>query len=317
MIHNLAFKFTDQKELLILDQTLLPEKKEFIQITNPKDMLVAIQTLKVRGANLIGITAGFCLAQYAFKNPKTKDFDKWAKALCQARPTALHLSKAVNLIKRAKTAEEKLNQALNFYEKDKKDCEQMAHIALKLINKKDSLLTYCNTGALATSSAGTALGVIKKAFQKFKNLHVFVAETRPLYQGARLTCWELNEHKIPCTLICDNMLADMMSKHKIQKVFVGADCIALNGDTANKIGTYNLAVICRHFDIPFYVVAPTSAINTKLKTGKEIPIEQRDPKEVSPYWAFQNGVSVKNPAFDITNKELITGIITEKNIWKP
>ena len=315
MIQTLAFKFRPKKDFFILDQSLLPEKKEFLKIENPKQMALAIKNLKVRGANLIGITAGFSLAQYAFKNPKTKHLNSLAKMLIQARPTAVHLSKAIERIMKQKTVEEKLNQAINFYEEDKKACKQIARLSKPLIKKGDGLLTYCNTGSLATGGIGTALGVIKQAFKDNKQIHVYACETRPVNQGSRLTFWELREEKIPATLICDNMLAPLMSEKKIQKAFVGADRISANRDTANKIGTYNLALICRHFKVPFYVVAPTSTIDKTLKSGKEIPIEQRDPKEISSYWA-KGKADIWNPSFDITPKELITGIITEKEIIK-
>ena len=279
-------------------------------------MASAIKNLKVRGANLIGITAGFSLAQYAFKNPKTKHLNSLAKMLSQSRPTAVHLSKAIERIMKEKTAEGKLNQALAFYQEDKKACEHIARLSRPLIKKGDGLLTYCNAGSLATAGPGTALGVIKQAFKDKKQIHVYACETRPIDQGSRLTFWELREENIPSTLICDNMLASLISQKKIQKAFVGADRISRNGDTANKIGTYNLAVICRHFKIPFYVVAPTSTIDQSIKTGKDIPIEQRDPKEISPHWTKAKA-DIWNPSFDITPKKLITGIITEKEIIKP
>lgn len=316
MIQSLAFKFHPQKDFFILDQTLLPGKKEFIKIENPEQMASAIKSLKVRGANLIGITAGFSLAQYALKNPTAKDLTIQAEILKIARPTAVHLSKAIDLILKQQTPQEKLNQAINFYEEDKKACEQMAKLSKPLIEKGDGLLTYCNAGSLATGGEGTALGIIKQAFKDNKQIYVYACETRPVNQGSRLTFWELQEEQIPSTLICDNMLASLMSKQKIQKAFVGADRISANGDTANKIGTYNLALICRHFKVPFYVAAPTSTIDSTLKSGEDIPIEQRDPTEISSYWA-KNKADIWNPSFDITPKELITGIITEKEIIKP
>ena len=276
-------------------------------------MALAIKNLKVRGANLIGITAGFSLAQYALKNPKAKDLKKQAKLLKSSRPTAFPIFKVLDRLLKQKTAEGKLQQAIQFYEEDKKACDQMALLARPLIKKEEGLVTYCNTGSLATGGAGTALGAIKQAFKDKKQIHVYACETRPIQQGSRLTFWELQKEKIPATLICDNMLADLMSKKKIQKAFVGADRISANGDTANKIGTYNLALICRHFKIPFYVMAPSSTIDKKLRSGKHIPIEQRKPKEISPYWAKRKS-SIWNPSFDITPKKLITALITEKGI---
>ena len=317
MIRALTFKFRPGKDFFILDQTLLPEKKRFVKIESPAQMARAIKELKVRGANIIGITAGFSLAQYALlKRPSAKQFALQAGLLKKARPTAVHLSKAVDLIIRQKSPEQKLRQALAFYEEDTRACRQIARLAQPLIKKGDGLLTYCNAGALATSGEGTALGVIKQAFKEGKRIHAYACETRPVNQGARLSFWELRQTKIPSTLICDNMIASLIVEGKIQKAFVGADRISANGDTANKIGTLNLAVICRHFKIPFYVAAPVSTIDKNLKAGRQIPIEQRDPKEVSPYWAKMKA-TIKNPAFDITPKELISGIITENEIWRP
>ncbi|MCZ0932319.1 MAG: S-methyl-5-thioribose-1-phosphate isomerase [Oligoflexia bacterium] len=314
VIKTLAFKFRPAKDLLLLDQTLLPKKKAFIPIENPKHITRAIKALKVRGANLIGVTAGFSLAQYAFKNPKAKNLKSLAKQLSLARPTAVHLSQAVQKVMKQKSPSAKLNQAIALYEEDKKACESMAKKARPLIKTGDGILTYCNTGCLATAGIGTALGAIKQAFQDKKQIHVFVCETRPLNQGSRLTFWELNQEKIPCSLICDNMTAHLMSQKKIQKVFVGADRISKNGDTANKIGTYNLAVISHHFKIPFYVVAPSNTIDSQSQTGQKIPIEQRAGKEISSYWA-KHKTNIINPSFDVTPRHLITKIITEKGYY--
>lgn len=313
MIQTPAFKFYPKKKLLVLDQSLLPEKKKFIKIENPKQMARAIQKLQVRGANLIGILAGFSLAQYALKNPKIKNLNSMAKILKNSRPTAVHLSQAVDLIIQQKTPEEKIHKAIAHYNEDQKACEQIAKLSRPLIKSGDGILTYCNTGSLATGGIGTALGIIKQAFRDKKKIHIYTCETRPINQGSRLTFWELKQENIPSTLICDNMLADLMSKKKIHKAFVGADRISANGDTANKIGTYNLAVICRHFQIPFFVAAPSSTFDKSLPEGKHIPIEQRKTKEVSAYWS-KNKAKIWNPAFDITPKELISGIITEKEI---
>ena len=342
-IKTLALRFHPKRDFYILDQTLLPEKKVFIKIESPLQMSRAIRQMKVRGANLIGITAGFSLAQYAFKefqqekkqkrlkpqklkaqsSQKQKDFKLnksqrvkikvMAERLKEARPTAIHLSQAVDRALREKTALGMLQQALQIYKEDEKACEAMALQAQSLIKKGDQILTYCNTGSLATGGIGTALGVIKKAHQEKKNIHVFVCETRPYDQGSRLTFWELQQEKVPCTLICDNMLGALISEKKIHKAFVGADRISKNGDTANKIGTYNMALICKSFQVPFFVVAPEQTIDEKLKKGSLIPIEQRDPKEVSAYWA-KKGAGIWNPSFDITPRKLITGIITEKGL---
>ncbi|MBC6415857.1 MAG: S-methyl-5-thioribose-1-phosphate isomerase [Bdellovibrionales bacterium] len=314
-IEVLAFRFSPTKSFFILDQTLLPEKKKFISINHPRQMSKAIKDMKVRGANLIGITAAFSLAQYTYKNPKAKDILSLARELKESRPTAVHLAKAVDKVLKKKSPLGKLKQALSIYESDRKACDLMAQKAQSLLSKGEGILTYCNTGSLATGGIGTALGVIKKAFKKKKDLHVYVCETRPCNQGSRLTFWELKQENIACTLICDNMLAYLISQKKIHKAFVGADCISLNGDTANKIGTYNMAVICKHFKIPFYVVAPFHSIDASLKKGFSIPIELRPSKELSFYWS-QKGADIWNPSFDVTPHKLITGILTEKGFFK-
>lgn len=313
MIKTPAFLLEKTKDFLILDQSLLPDKKEFVKIKNPEDMTKAIKKLQVRGANLIGISAGFALAQYALTNPAQEDLNFWAKKLSKARPTARHLSLAVDRIMSKKNPEDKWLEAVKIFEEDQKLCEKLAQNGKDLISSKENILTYCNTGSLATGGIGTALGVIRQAFYDKKNIHVYVPETRPLDQGSRLTFWELSEEKIPCTLLCDNMLAELISNQKIGKAFVGADRISQNGDTANKIGTYSLAILCHHFQIPFYVVAPSSTIDKSLPTGESIKIEQRNPLEVSNYWGGKEA-SIRNPAFDVTPRKLITGIITEKGI---
>lgn len=326
-IKTLAFSFDPEKDFLILDQTLLPQKKVFIKIDSPLEMAKAIRQMKLRGANLIGITAGLSLAKYAFdkyalntqishKNSLTqlKAIKKMGERLKESRPTAVHLSQAVDKILQEATPLAMLKKAYQIYEEDKRACETMAAKAQIKIKKGDQILTYCNTGSLATGGIGTALGVIKKAHQRQKNIHVFVCETRPYDQGSRLTFWELQQEKIPCTLICDNMLSYFISQKKIDKAFVGADRISQKGDTANKIGTYNMAVVCKHFGIPFYVVAPQQSIDKKIKKASLIPIEQRDPKELSVYWARKKA-KIENPSFDITPRELITAIITEEAVF--
>ena len=313
MIKTLAFRFRPKKDFFILDQSLLPEKEKWIEIKNPRQMAKAIQDMKVRGANLIGITAGFSLAQYAFKNPKAKNLELLAKQLMTARPTAVHLSQAVAKIMNQDSPADKLKQALEIYLSDKKACSAIGETARPLIKQGDGILTYCNTGSLATGGEGTALAVIKQAFKDDKNIKVYVSETRPFNQGSRLTFWELEKEKIPCHLICDNMTAFLLSQKKVQKVFVGADRISQNGDTANKIGTYNLAVVCAYFKVPFYVAAPCQSIDPLIKKGSSIPIEFRDGKEISPYWSRKKS-SLLNPSFDITPRKLIQGIVTEKGI---
>lgn len=312
-IDILPLKYTPGKELLILDQTFLPEQKKFIKIEDPFRMAEAIQSLKVRGANIIGISAGLSLADFALKEPDSVLFQKAAGALKTARPTAVHLAKAVDHLLSFSSPEDRLKEAYRIWEEDKKACEKMASIGEKLILSGEGVLTFCNAGALATGGPGTALGIIKAAYKNKGPIHVYVCETRPVMQGARLTFWELEEEGIPCTLLCDNMAAALMAERKIQKVITGADRVSQNRDVANKTGTLSLAVLSHHFQIPFYVAAPSSTFDEECPTGREIPIEQRNPEEVSPFWSSKK-TSIHNPAFDITPFSLISGIVTEKEI---
>ena len=312
-IETPAIKYRPTKELSVLDQSLLPEKVQWMAVSDPEEMRSAIQNLKVRGANLIGVSAGFSLAEYALKTSSEEKIQKAGERLKSARPTAVHLFSAVNRILAGTTAKQRLSIALEIYEEDRKACCLIAENARDLIRPGDRILTYCNTGSLATGGEGTALGVIKQAHRDRKNISVFVCETRPVDQGSRLTFWELTREKIPCTLICDNMSAALMAQNKIDRVFVGADRISQNRDVANKIGTLNLAVTARYFKVPFYVAAPAVTFDGNRPSGRDIPIEQRNPEEVSPFWADRGG-AVFNPAFDITPFSLITAIVTEKGI---
>jgi methylthioribose-1-phosphate isomerase len=212
-----------------------------------------------------------------------------------------------------------LNEALKVIEEDKRVCRGMAAYGARLIKNGDVILTHCNAGALATADYGTALGVLYRAKADGKKFKVYADETRPLLQGARLTAWELEKHGIDVTLICDNMAAALMAQGKIDKIFVGADRIASNGDTANKIGTYNLAVLAHYHKIPLYVVAPVSTFDFAIKSGSQIPIEERSHKEVTEIGGrliAPKNVKAYNPAFDVTPSELITAIVTEKGILK-
>ena len=312
-IDILPLKYRPGKELLILDQSLLPEKKQFIKIHTPDEMAAAIKNLKVRGANIIGISAGLSLADFALKETDSKTFKQAAHRLKKARPTAVHLAKAVDRLIRQNSPQEKLKEAYRILEEDTQACDKMAKLGEKLIDSGDGIMTFCNTGELATGGSGTALGIIKAAYKTKKNISVYVCETRPVNQGSRLTLWELNERRIPATLLCDNMAGGLMAKGKIQKVITGADRVSANQDVANKTGTLSLAVLAHHFHIPFYIAAPLSAFDNLCKTGQDIPIEQRNTKEVSGFWS-QKGVSIHNPAFDITPGALISGIITEDKI---
>lgn len=312
-IDILPLKYTPKKELLILDQTLLPKQKRFIKIENPFQMAEAIKDLKVRGANIIGISAGLSLADFALKDSGLKLFQEAALRLKKARPTAVHLAKAVDRLLACSSSEDKLKEAYRIWEEDREACEKMAFLGEKLISSDEGIMTFCNAGALATGGSGTALGIIKAAYKNKKQIHVYVCETRPVMQGERLTFWELQEEKIPSTLLCDNMAAGLMAQGKIQKIITGADRVSLNRDVANKTGTLSLAVLARHFKIPFYVAAPSSTFDSKCPTGEEIPIEQRNPVEVSSFWSDKKK-SIYNPAFDITPFSLISGIITEEKI---
>ena len=313
-VETLAIKYRPEKELLILDQSLLPEKIQWIPISHPEDMFSVIKNLKVRGANLIGISAAFSLAEYALKESSEAKIKQAGERLKSARPTAIHLFSAVDRILAQTTAAKRLETALSIYEEDKKACEQIAQRAKSLIHSGDQILTYCNAGSLATGGEGTALGVIKQAHRDKKNIHVYVCETRPVNQGSRLTFWELQKEQVPCTLICDNMAAGLMAQKKVDKVFLGADRISKKGDVANKTGTLSLAVIAKHFKTPFYVVAPESTFDRNCLSGQNIPIEQRNAEEISPFWADKG--TIYNPSFDVTPSDLITGIITEKGILK-
>ena len=298
------------KNLFILDQSKLPAEKIWIPILSPEEMATAIKELKIRGAPLIGIAATLSLALYCEQGASQEDFKNAAQKLKNTRPTGINLSKNIDHLLNVKYEKQIIVPlAESFFEKDVLLCEKISKHGASLIQKEDSLLTYCNTGGLATAGSGTAFGILIEAHKQKKNIHVYISETRPLLQGGRLSVWELQQSHIPYTLICDNMAAELMLKKKIDKVFVGADCIAKNGDTANKIGTYALAVLCSYHKIPFYVAAPKTSFNPEYLTGESIPIEQRTAQEVSQWTA-----SVYNPAFDVTPHSLITGWIFEDGL---
>ncbi|MFH1045865.1 MAG: S-methyl-5-thioribose-1-phosphate isomerase [Candidatus Omnitrophota bacterium] len=319
----------------IIDQTKLPAQLVYLDLVDLRGLWWAIKKLKVRGAPAIGIAAG--LGVYlGMRDCRANTFTQFYRRLRAvihylktSRPTAVNLSWALERLEnKVKTHPHSrirflkqllLKEALAILAEDKAMCRKMAEFGSKLIRKNDVILTHCNAGALATADYGTALGVIYAARQQKKPVQVFADETRPLLQGARLTTWELLQHHVDVTLICDNMAADLMQKKKIDKIFVGADRIAANGDTANKIGTYNLAVLAKYHRVPFYVVAPSSSLDLRLKSGKDIPIEQRDPQEVRQVYGkpvAPKQVKVYNPAFDVTPQHLISAIITEKGIMR-
>lgn len=292
--------------------------------------------MQVRGAPALGVAAAFgvYLGIKDFRGNNSRQFLKKLKSVIKylgsSRPTAVNLfwslarmNKLAWKNKNKPVKEIKamiLKEAKEIFKEDKLVSRKMGEHGQIFIKNNDRILTICNAGALATADYGTALALIYKAKAKRKNIKVFASETRPLLQGARLTTWELKKHKIDTTLICDNMAASLMSQKKIDKVITGADRIASNGDSANKIGTYSLAVLAKYHKIPFYIVAPASSFDLKLKTGKGIPIEQRNQEEVTiinnKRIAAKN-VKVYNPAFDVTPHHLITAIVTEKGIIKP
>lgn len=321
----------------LLDQSRLPETVEFLDCRDVEAVAVAIRELKVRGAPAIGVTAAMGVALGAQTIPAT-DYDVFAKALstiCErlaaTRPTAVNLFWAIERMKQKvdalraepvasiKAALMKESQAI--LEEDIALCKAMGQHGANLIQTGQTVLTHCNAGALATAGYGTALGVIRAAWEQGKKIQVIADETRPVLQGARLTAWELMQDKIPVTLITDNMAGSLMRQGKIHLCVVGADRIAANGDVANKIGTYSVAVLAKAHGIPFYVAAPYSTIDLKTKTGADIPIEQRNPLEVTTIHGSHpvapTGVAVYNPAFDVTPAELISGIITERGVFKP
>ncbi|GAB4336073.1 MAG: S-methyl-5-thioribose-1-phosphate isomerase [Calditrichia bacterium] len=323
--------------LRIIDQTKLPGELTYRDLKNIQEVYEAIQKLRVRGAPAIGVAAGFGLyigiSQLEPTIPDEEFLKKsreLADYLISSRPTAVNLQWAVDYIfeqisDNNLNNREKITRCLKLAQElladDRQRCNRIGEYGSELIPDNARILTHCNTGALATAGIGTAFGVLLKAHQKGKKLEVFVDETRPLLQGARLTMWELQQAGIPATLISDNMAAFAMKKKHIDGVIVGADRIAANGDTANKIGTYNLAVLCQYHQIPFYVAAPLSTFDISLDNGEQIPIEERDGEEISNIWGklliTTPNAQTWNPAFDVTPAELISAIITEKGILKP
>ncbi|MEO8143339.1 MAG: S-methyl-5-thioribose-1-phosphate isomerase [Betaproteobacteria bacterium] len=290
--------------LELLDQRLLPDQTVYVSCSTAAEVAAAIRDMVVRGAPAIG-----CAAAFGMVLGGTNSFDVLAKS----RPTAVNLFWALERMQRAKNPEA---EALAIFAEDQAANRAIGEHGAKLIPERARVMTYCNTGALATSGHGTALGVIRTSFLNSK-ISVIACETRPYLQGARLTAWECMQEGIPCTLITDNMAGYLMSKGEVDVVIVGADRIAANGDTANKIGTYMLAVLARRHRLPFYVAAPVSTFDPAIADGSAIEIEERPAQEVTGYrgvrWAPE-GVAVRNPAFDVTPAELITGIICEKGV---
>lgn len=331
ILNSLALSFSlnknlNQSDLKLLDQTLLPLEEKWISIKSTEEMIQAIKKLQVRGAPLIGVAAALQLAQVALVDFNFDRLMNQAQQLYEARPTAVNLMNCIDRLKKNliefKNQKSFIQTTIDLFNEDVDMCAKISAYGAHLIQNGDSILTHCNTGGLATAGVGTALGIIRQAHESGKKIHVYIDETRPLLQGGRLTAWELQKLNIPCTLITDNMAAQLMSLKKINKVFVGSDRIAANGDFANKIGTYSVAVNCHYHQIPFYVAAPFTTVDSKCMTGKNIPIEQRPQSEVlgaqgsfgNVRWAPAD-VHVYNPSFDVTPAELTTAWVMDSGVY--
>jgi methylthioribose-1-phosphate isomerase len=320
-----------------IDQTRLPLEESYVLATTYEQVADVIVTMVVRGAPAIGVSAAYGVALGALKTTAhttegfVPEFENICARLAGTRPTAVNLFWAIDRMKglfadlRSNGAtldqikEKFLIEAHTMYEEDIAGCKTMGAFGGALLPREGGVLTHCNAGALATCGYGTALGVIRAAVEQGKQIHVYADETRPFLQGARLTAWELMADGIPTTVICDNMAASLMRSGRIQAVVVGADRIAANGDTANKIGTYNVAILAREHGIPFYVAAPWSTIDTATPTGESIPIEERPAAEVTHHGGKQltpHGVGIRNPAFDVTPAKYVTAIITERGVLR-
>ncbi|MFH1562565.1 MAG: S-methyl-5-thioribose-1-phosphate isomerase [Nitrospirota bacterium] len=309
----------EDAQLKIIDQTRLPEELVYLECNTPEEVAEAIKALRVRGAPAIGVAAAYGVVLGIDK------IDETIKLLAGTRPTAVNLFWALqrmeNCAKNHKgygLKESLLNEAISIHEDDKEKCRKMGEYGASLIKDGDTILTHCNAGALATGGMGTALAAIYTAKAQGKKIKVFADETRPLLQGARLTTWELQQAGIDVTLICDNMAAVVMKQGKINLVIVGADRIVKNGDVANKIGTYGVAVLAKEHNIPFYVIAPTSTFDLSLEDGSQIPIEERGADEITYGFGKRTapvGINVYSPAFDVTPNRFIKAIVTENGIW--
>ncbi|HRU51816.1 MAG TPA: S-methyl-5-thioribose-1-phosphate isomerase [Planctomycetota bacterium] len=315
--------------LVILDQTLLPQQQKYIDLHNIEATWEAIKRLQVRGAPAIGIAAayGVILGIQNITENLQKNIEKVTDYLASSRPTAVNLFWALDRMKRtAKEHEQEpietikqilFQEACKIHQEDIEVCKKLGEYGASLIPNKANLMTHCNAGGLATSGYGTALATFFTAKAQNKDIHVYANETRPLWQGARLTSWELQQMKIPYTLICDNTAAFLMQQGKIDAIFVGADRIATNGDTANKIGTYGIAISAWVHHIPFYIVAPLSTFDITIPNGQSIEIEERHSDEITKPYGIQIAplkTNAYSPAFDVTPHQYITGIVTEKGI---
>ena len=335
--HAQNIRYDKQAEALyIIDQTLLPGEEREIRLTTLDEMVEAIRALRVRGAPAIGICAGYCMYllardawtedRQAFLRKLTED----GEALNASRPTAVNLSWAIGemmAVARARLQEPRealldalYQKAVAIHEDDIAKCKAISEYGLSLLKEGDGVLTHCNAGPLATSRYGTAQGPFLLAAERGMHIRVFADETRPLLQGALLTSYELQRAGVDVTLICDNMASIVMRNGWVQACFVGCDRIAVNGDTANKIGTSGVAILAKHYGIPVYVLGPTSTIDMNCPDGDHIPIELRDPEEIKTLWYEKPmalpEVKCYNPSFDVTDHDLIAGIVTEKGICR-
>ncbi|MSP78273.1 MAG: S-methyl-5-thioribose-1-phosphate isomerase [Dehalococcoidia bacterium] len=330
-MHSLEWS---QGKLRILDQTLLPKEIKWLDCSDYRQVVEAIQMLRVRGAPAIGVAGAYATVLAAQEQMKRGGADykaslqKAAEEIASARPTAVNLRWAVDRVMRAvakgrtlpETMDLLLQESQRIQREDEAANKALGEAGAKLLPKDAVVMTHCNTGSLATAGYGTALGIIRSAWASGKLKQVFATETRPLLQGARLTTWELMQESIPVTLMADSAAAFTLSQGKVTCVILGADRIAANGDTANKVGTHMLAVLAKEYGVPFYVAAPTSTVDLLTASGKDIPIEERKPEEVRGFGGTQtapDGVPVYNPAFDVTPAKFITAIITEQGIAKP
>ena len=323
----------------ILDQRALPHREVVLECRTVEDVVEAIRSLAVRGAPIIGVAAayGMALAATVSTEGRTRsllgELEDAADALKVARPTAVNLAWAVDRMMAVATRqccqvgstlqrvhEEMVAEALRIEAEDREACSAIGAFGQDLVPEGADVLTHCNTGMLCTAGIGTALGVVIAAHRAGKRPHVWVDETRPVLQGARLTAWELGKLGIDRTLIVDVAAGSLMARGEVDLAIVGADRIAANGDVANKVGTYPLAVLARHHDVPFYVAAPVSTIDLSTPTGSDIPIEERDPAEVTSPMGFdlaELGTPAANPAFDVTPAELVTAIVTDRGVLRP
>lgn len=326
--------FWKDGKVVLLDQKKLPHEETYIHYSDPELVAQAIETMIVRGAGAIGVTAGYGLALAALSlqheplNSARQKFNDWCVRFSKTRPTAVNLFWAIDRMKKISDANKGdvtswaqtlFTESEKIRNEDLQACKDMGENGNTLIPQNANILTHCNAGALAFAGWGTALGVIRSAASSGKNIHVYVDETRPFLQGARLTAWELLKEKIPATLITDNMAGYFMSLKKVDCIIVGADRIARNGDVANKIGTYSLAILAKEHGIPFYVAAPYSTFDLQCPSGEQIPIEERSSAEVTQI-GNQNltpiGMKASHPAFDVTPNRYIAAIITERGILR-